>query len=95
MQGLIFQSVTSVSCAASALKMKTVRLVDKSNINSCVNLALHGYVNQEALISFINSLLCSLVVILSRGVVQFLPIVIMDHLKRVGNLSVGHLQLIV
>lgn len=75
--------------------MKTVQLVDKSNINSCVNLPLNGYANQEALISFINPLLCSLIVISSRGVIQLLPIVFMDHLKRVGNLSVGHLWLLV
>ena len=95
MQSLIFQSVTSVPYAASPLKMKTVQLVDKSNINTCVNLVLNGYAIQETLISFIDSLLCSLIVILSGGVMQLLPIVFMDHLKRVRNLSVGLLQVLV
>jgi len=88
MQGLIFQSSTSVSYAASPLKMETVQLVNKSNINRSVNLALNGHANKEALINFINSLLRSPIVS-SRGVIRLLPMVFVDHLKRVGNLSVG------
>lgn len=67
-------------------------IVDKSNTNSCINLEFNGYNNQEALISFIKLLLCSLIFILFRGIIRCLPLVFMDHLKLVGNLSDGLLQ---
>lgn len=63
--------------------------VNKSNINSCINLAVNEYDNQVTLLSFVNFLLCSLVFVLSRKVIKFLPVVFMDHLKIVDNLSDG------